>query len=407
MAWRDKLRPASFRGAGFFVESHNTESGRRLAVHTYPKRDLPYAEDMGRKAREFSMEAYVLGPDYMAARDALLAACEEAGPGQLVHPYLGTVQVTCNGCGSRERAGDGGMATFSLRFIEAGKRNYPAQEIDFTAQVATDADAARAVAGDVFRAVYDTAGPAWLAAAAAGDVESALELINTVAKSMPNPLDMAAVGAFLDKLDKAAAMVNAALTGDPGKLGELIDGIVGDLAGVTGAEALAEVAKFGEELGSQAASLFGGALPAIVTSTANLAKQATARDAFTSLVRELSSAHGVEAALNKGYEAFQDAMGARDLVLGALDGALLKTKSDQSYQALQQLYSTAAAGFVKLGAVLPNLNTYTPPPAATPALALAYDLYGDLDRADELAKRNKIRNPGYLPAGDKLWVLDA
>jgi prophage DNA circulation protein len=72
MTWRTRMQPASFRGAGFLVEGHDGEVGRRLAVHEYPERDLPYAEDLGRKARVFKITGLVIGPDYMAQRDALL-----------------------------------------------------------------------------------------------------------------------------------------------------------------------------------------------------------------------------------------------------------------------------------------------------------------------------------------------
>lgn len=47
MSWKNKLRPASFRGASFGVESHQTEQGRRTQVHEYPGRDDPYVEDLG------------------------------------------------------------------------------------------------------------------------------------------------------------------------------------------------------------------------------------------------------------------------------------------------------------------------------------------------------------------------
>ncbi|TNY06237.1 DNA circularization protein, partial [Escherichia coli] len=47
----DDLRPASFRGVGFFVASDQGEYGRRGPVHEYPNRDNPYFEDLGEKAR--------------------------------------------------------------------------------------------------------------------------------------------------------------------------------------------------------------------------------------------------------------------------------------------------------------------------------------------------------------------
>ena len=54
------LRQASFRGAQFEVDDVDASGGRRLVKHEYPLRDVPYAEDMGRKAREYSVKAFIV-----------------------------------------------------------------------------------------------------------------------------------------------------------------------------------------------------------------------------------------------------------------------------------------------------------------------------------------------------------
>jgi prophage DNA circulation protein len=55
--WRDMLmQQASFRGVVFHVETGARLSGRRTVVHEYPKRNDPYAEDMGRAARRFHFQ---------------------------------------------------------------------------------------------------------------------------------------------------------------------------------------------------------------------------------------------------------------------------------------------------------------------------------------------------------------
>ena len=60
MAWRSRLMPAKFRGARFHVDTGVRESGRRIVPHEFPKRDVPYAEDMGRRAREFTVRGYII-----------------------------------------------------------------------------------------------------------------------------------------------------------------------------------------------------------------------------------------------------------------------------------------------------------------------------------------------------------
>ncbi|MDR2507616.1 MAG: DNA circularization N-terminal domain-containing protein [Candidatus Accumulibacter sp.] len=137
MGWRDELQPASFRGAVFFARGAELSTGRRLARHEYPQRDLPWLEDMGRKAREYKIEAFIAGPDYMRARDALLKAVEAPGPGQLAHPWLGVVSVTVSECSLSESTASGGLARFSITFVEAGKQGEPDKSADTLSAIVT------------------------------------------------------------------------------------------------------------------------------------------------------------------------------------------------------------------------------------------------------------------------------
>src|SRR4051812_46874435 len=97
--WIDRLVPASFRGAGVKVDKAEREIGRRTVTFTYPQRDTPFVEDLGLHPRVFSIDGYVGGRgDYFPERDALIAAIDTPGPGTLVHPYYGTLQVAVTGC---------------------------------------------------------------------------------------------------------------------------------------------------------------------------------------------------------------------------------------------------------------------------------------------------------------------
>ncbi len=89
MAWRDNLRPASFRGISFFVEGYGLSGGRNIAKHEFPKRESHSTQDTGRKARSFSIDAFLIGDNYHIDRDNLLDVLDEEGSGILIHPYLG------------------------------------------------------------------------------------------------------------------------------------------------------------------------------------------------------------------------------------------------------------------------------------------------------------------------------
>ncbi len=121
MSWKDSLRPGSFRGVPFHTEDRSAKTGRRIALHEYPKRDLPFPEDMGRDTRKFSVKVYLVGEDYMSARERLMEACEEAGPGRYVDHWRGEIQVVLEACDLQEHNHQGRYCSFSLSFIEAGE----------------------------------------------------------------------------------------------------------------------------------------------------------------------------------------------------------------------------------------------------------------------------------------------
>jgi prophage DNA circulation protein len=125
--WRDRWQNAMFRGCGFFVETGTMAGGRRVALHQYPKRNVPYAEDMGKTANRFSVQGYLIGPNYLDAKDALIEALEKDGPGMLRLPLpykMRDVQVMVQGYSVSENRERGGFCQVEMEFVEYGDPNY-------------------------------------------------------------------------------------------------------------------------------------------------------------------------------------------------------------------------------------------------------------------------------------------
>jgi prophage DNA circulation protein len=125
--WRDLLQtPASFRGVIFHVESGSRVSGRRTVTHEYPKRNDPYAEDMGRHAVRFQFNGYLIyrpsNPiyQYTQQRIRLIKALEDDDVGKLIHPVHGEWQVMCERYTMTETRERGGYTEFSMSFVQAG-----------------------------------------------------------------------------------------------------------------------------------------------------------------------------------------------------------------------------------------------------------------------------------------------
>jgi len=129
--WRNILlgEQASFRGVVFHVESGSRSSGRRTVVHEYPKRNDPYAEDMGRVARRFQFSGYLVyrpsNPiyEYTSQRKQLYEALEDDDIATLVHPVFapGGMQAMCERFSMVESRERGGYTQFEMQFVESGK----------------------------------------------------------------------------------------------------------------------------------------------------------------------------------------------------------------------------------------------------------------------------------------------
>ncbi len=128
--WRNMLEtPASFAGIVFHVEQGARSSGRRTVTHEYPKRDTPYAEDMGRHARRFSFSGYLIyrpgNPvyEYTAQRVRLYNALEKSDSDTLIHPVFcpGGIKVQCERYTMTESKDRGGFTQFDMQFVEAGE----------------------------------------------------------------------------------------------------------------------------------------------------------------------------------------------------------------------------------------------------------------------------------------------
>src|SRR5262245_5607372 len=142
--WRKRLRQGSFKSAAFHVEQQGRASGRRTVLHEYPKREMPYAEDMGLAARRYQIVGYVIQRwaakqgnaahgnmpfNYDEARDLLITALESQGPGRLVDPYsnrIGPEWYQCERYSVVEARERGGYAQFDMTFVEAGAAAFAA-----------------------------------------------------------------------------------------------------------------------------------------------------------------------------------------------------------------------------------------------------------------------------------------
>ena len=423
MTWKNKLRPASFRGAAFGVESHQSEQGRRVVVHEYPGRDTPYIEDLGLKTGTFALRAFCVGRDYMDARDKLLAACNQSGAGQLVHPYLGTLSVVCTGITLTESADEGGLARFDLSFVVAGKNQYPQSAEDAADTLLERSDDLDGAFEEWFGRVFNGKGvPDWLNAQAVAKLTAKLEGIDSLVRQTASGRQPELLQA-LSKLAAAAKSVSRL----PADLAAQVLGLFTGLSGsfnhpLSGIYALTGV--FKKQRGYRGAPLAPDPLaaPALRQGHANLqaldvlfetaalnAAAATAVLApddmrfsapqnggdFGGSTGGIGSRTDAKPRRSSLFESLDEAVEVRTGLLSWLD-ALAPDVPDDVFSALQALRRTIVQAVPDAENELPRLHVHTPR-RVLPVLALAYTLHGDAARASEILRHNPVPHPGFMP----------
>jgi len=403
--WRDKMMPASFRGVSFSVVSTEGQVGRRNALHEYPLRDLPYAEDLGRKAREFTIEGFVIGENYMAGRDKLIEALEAFGSGELVHPYRDRMQVVVSSPARvSESTAEGGMARFSMTFSESGEPVNPAPREDTGAAVEAAADEAQAETESSFADFFNVEGlQDFVPTEALATVNEALDGVMDAANGL---MDGSLLPEFTQQLFGIANTVSS-LMRFPANLASGLFGQIRSLAAIAtnplGAlSSLRSLFSFGSSAKPVPHSVPPTAAAPTLIATPSRIQQAANQAAVISLVRQAAVIEAARASVKVTPASHDEALALRDEIAGQLE-TLAETAPDAVYRALTQLRVAVIKDINARAADLSRTAQY-PVPTTQPVLVVAHYLYGDVAQADAIVARNKIRHPGFVPGGRAIEV---
>ena len=394
-SWRDTMLPGSFRGVPFGVQTTDGEIGRRTVVHQYPYRDLPFAEDLGRKARTFDVQAVVIGDGYMQVRDKLTAALEQPGTGELIHPWRGRQQVVVMSAKLSESSAEGGMARFCISFSESGAALNPAPKIDTGSKVKNAADKAAAATKNSFANKFFSGlkGLVTNVSSALATVNSALNSINQAANSILSSVLMPEWSLSLTGIQTSLT----SLMMFPANLAFGIYAQISSLAGIaTGPEAAfqALVSLFN----------FGGTAFTVSPSTPGKQQQAINHDAVVNLVRQASVIEAARVATQITPVSYNDAMVLQNTITAQIDNLTLTIDDDNVFFALTDLRIAVIQDITARAADLSRIVQYQVP-ITMPALVIAYRLYQDAAQADRIVARNHIANPLFVPGGQSLEVL--
>lgn len=394
-AWITQYRQASFRNVKFFINAHDYTGGKRLAVHELPQRDEPYTQNLGRKVRKFSLTAYVLGSDYFSQRNALLIECERGGRGLLVHPYLGSLLVNLENFRLRETTAEGRMARFTLDFIEAGEFKFPEKVVNAESSITTARGLALQAINDWFITIYSLARKPWnVVQNTRANISVGTAAINNakrVIQTVPEFKD-----AVSDALSDVVSLSRSAV--------ELADTTIN----IMGFGTLSSDEHFRADA-INARIQFEGLKKLfnyqVVTTTGTADDENDPAQLYGAMLgySALVVAAGLTGVME--YDSLEDAQEIVGDIIEQIDIILLTIGLDDTIAtSLKDLQKVIVESIGLKGIDLSRLTSIILN-ISLPALVVSYGLYGTIDQEQDIIDRNKIGNPGFVPAGKEVEVL--
>lgn len=403
-----QLRKASFRGVRFDVDDTGKEFGQRYVTHEYPGRDDPFHEQMGEGVQSFSVEAFIIGDDFISRAAALEAAIRKKGPGTLIHPIHGHVEVVAiYPCRRQESSQAVGEVRFSLTFEPYSGAKFPSILGSTASAVALASEnMLDALSGD-FSDFFEIANlPDFISADAEGRISSLLSNLDTV-------LGIAGLSDFIPA--SLPSLFSSTLS-----LGDRVVDFFRSLGNSSKPKSMPMIsgkfpaAPVAPALPMSSALANNGLFSTPVTDPANGSRRDNNGRALNNLFQASSLTAAAASSRSSIYESREQAIAFRDsfvLQMDAIGDRLGEDGWDRSWQTSKSLVSAVVRDINDRIGRLPRTITVETRTTRT-SLELANRLYGDDPSkifvcAADIAQRNRVGHPGFVPAKKLEVLIDA
>lgn len=394
MSWRQDLRIPSFRGVRFNLWNTEREGGRNNITHEFIQRD-PYTEDTSRVPRRFSFDAFISGFDYFRQRDRLITALETPGPGPLVHPYYGTLQVNVVRYRIRESGLEGGIVRFSLDFVEAGQLSFPSVVVQ-----------KGGIFSDIASKISDTSIAKFVSSF---DIVGKAQFVIDAAQSKITELtnDLNAATSFITAKADQISDLAVSITDLERDALTLIN-----TPAVLAARMVAAIDAVSNSVFDPRESLdaynhiidYGNQDPVLTLQTEQRIAEDTNNKAFTNLVRTMALKGAVGSAAQVSFESEEDAQVERENLYDQIDALMESVSDDAVFAELNNLRTFVSLNIPPPDEDLPRIFQYQNP-STMPSIVLSYQFFGDVLSENDIVKRNGVSNPNYVPGGEQLRIL--
>lgn len=405
MSWRDDLRPAMFRGAGFESSGNGLRHGRRGAHREYPLRDKGWVDDLGQRDAAFSMEGYVIGEDWIAKRDALEAALLQPGAGELIHPTRGRLLVVPDvqsPFSVRESARKMRMARFTMNFIHAADTpQAPTATAAIERRTETAAATLRASAITLAGSGINIAGPLFIAEEFDAALKEAVQNIDAQRSVMRRAVAGALQASRALSADNQTLPVTDPLS-VPARIEELATQIDDVLTVSRSGVRVLDMPELVLSAARALSALFGRAAVS-APSGVSAARIAANREAVRVAVQMTALGYAARASVARDFESHDDAIAAMQAFDIDVERVIREEADKAGGGAGDLVRALTDLRGVTREAILANAANLIPiaridPGTSLPALALAWRVTGDIDSEADLIARNNIIHPLWCPA---------
>ncbi|CAI8864552.1 DNA circularization protein [Pseudomonas zeae] len=403
MNWRDRLLPASFRGVGFWIDQAKTPVGRKGQLHEYPQRDLPYFEDLGQQAKTHDLTAFIIGADCLEQRDKLLKALEQ-GSGELVHPWLGRLQVKVGECDMTHTRQDGGLVTFSLKFYPDRPLPFPTATVSTQKVLLAKADTLLGSAVARFEQAMTLIKAARIGIA---NLRNSLTGVYEVIKEQLKPLieqyrQITELVKAVKELPKEVAAEFKGLLGDIKELKEFAKegyrGVIADVSQQLEAIRKADAPKIttGKDTNAAAQAMADLVQDTMLVKVAQWVASMPVATPAVKLSSTPSVAQQADQPVARQEVPVTDEMKALQKAVGVAIDPMLDKADPKHHQAINDVKEALIAHLkaVASSGVRQVTKSFQ---ESLPALVVAYKQFADATRVTQVTQSNAMNHPGFSP----------
>ncbi len=381
---------ASYKGVPFFFEDASySGGGRNVQTNSIPFSDNHVNEDTGKGVAKYSFNIYFLGEDAESKKNAFLKACNEAGPGELVHPYFGVFNARCEGGVNLSYNNLQEYISGSVTFVPENDFEIRNVEVSLSGKTRQKAGELRKVSAAKFQDSFKTSGKK------KSILDNAVEISRKAvdaAYSCRKVVQRAAE--YVRMVGRIKSNIQAIILA-PGDFVARFQNLVTMSAEILGIDADKK-----DSL-KNALDLMSFSLPFVDEFHPQIAAN---KMAMVSLVRMTAASSVAENLVECEFSSVDEAEQVQDDVYDAFEKTLSETDDPELYVVVQELEASALK-YLRDGLSNIPYEVDVDIPATNNLLSVVYGVYGSLDLVESVFERNGYRDPLMIKPSDGCLVL--